>query len=71
MYKVDVEEQFSFVVRSRQQRERGSVERFLVFVLFRSCSHCTQNEVVLVLHLLKSKEGLWREWNSSGKRRRR
>ena len=41
-----------------RERERGSVERFLVFVLFRSCSHCTQNEVVLVLHLLKSKEGL-------------
>ena len=58
MYKVDVEGQFYFVVRSRQHRERGSVERFLVFVLFKSCSCCTQNEVVLVLHLLKPKEAL-------------
>lgn len=29
MYKVDVEGQFYFVVRSRQHRERGSVESFL------------------------------------------
>lgn len=63
MYKVNVEEQFYFMVRSREYREGGSVkmflgEKFACAVEFPLSSY-TEEETALVLYpLLKYKEGL-------------